>query len=88
MKKSKKKNFIFNVIVFLVILIYAVFGTDLIKDIEKNVASMSKLVKDEEKVEVDLNSNLSVHFIDQTCPIMIQRLNNIFQRKPLISMGI
>lgn len=26
--------------------------------------------------------------IEQTCPIMIQRLNNIFQRNPLISMGI
>lgn len=26
--------------------------------------------------------------IDQTCPIMIQRLNNIFQRNPLISIGI
>ena len=26
--------------------------------------------------------------IDQTCPIMIQRLNNIFQRNSLISMGI
>lgn len=25
---------------------------------------------------------------DQTCPIMIQRLNNIFQRNPLISIGI
>lgn len=26
--------------------------------------------------------------LDQTCPIMIQRLNNIFQRNPLISIGI
>lgn len=26
--------------------------------------------------------------IDQTCPIMIQRLSTIFQRNPLISMGI
>ena len=26
--------------------------------------------------------------IDQTCPIMIQRLRTIFQRNPLISMGI
>ena len=29
-----------------------------------------------------------VYYLDQTCPIMIQRLNNIFQRNPLISIGI
>lgn len=34
--------------------------------------------------EIDAKSIVN----DQTCPIMIQRLNNIFQRNPLISMGI
>lgn len=33
-----------------------------------------------------INSDKKI--IDQTCPIMIQRLNNIFQRNPLISIGI
>lgn len=32
--------------------------------------------------------NDNTRVIDQTCPIMIQKLNNIFQRNPLISMGI
>lgn len=31
---------------------------------------------------------LEIYMIDQTCPIMIQRLRTIFQRNPLISMGI
>ena len=33
-----------------------------------------------------VKENTSV--LDQTCPIMIQRLRTIFQRNPLISMGI
>ena len=32
--------------------------------------------------------NLEIYFIDQTCPIMIQKLNYIFARKPLISSEI
>lgn len=36
----------------------------------------------------ELFKNPDTTFLDQTCPIMIQRLNNIFQRNPLISMGI
>lgn len=31
---------------------------------------------------------LQIHFFDQTCPIMIQKLNYIFARKPLISSEI
>lgn len=36
----------------------------------------------------NIQKDLYINFIDQTCPIMIQRLNNIFQRNPLISIGI
>lgn len=35
-----------------------------------------------------LDQHYWIDMIDQTCPIMIQRLNNIFQRNPLISIGI
>lgn len=34
------------------------------------------------------SKELKIHFVDQTCSIMIQRLRTIFQRNPLISMGI
>lgn len=34
------------------------------------------------------SDGMTVMTYDQTCPIMIQRLNSIFQRNPLISMGI
>lgn len=35
-----------------------------------------------------VNPTKDEKILDQTCPIMIQRLNNIFQRNPLISIGI
>ena len=34
------------------------------------------------------DDSLLIATLDQTCPIMIQRLRTIFQRNPLISMGI
>lgn len=37
---------------------------------------------------ISISKTLKIYFIDQTCPIMIQRLNSIFQRKPLISIEI
>lgn len=39
-------------------------------------------------LEDKFTNKIKCIYIDQTCPIMIQRLNNIFQRNPLISMGI
>lgn len=35
-----------------------------------------------------IDDSIDYRINDQTCPIMIQRLNTIFQRNPLISMGI
>ena len=62
---------------------------------EKN-DSNKDLVIEEYKVDIkgEVNNpgiytmSSSSRVIDQTCPIMIQRLNNIFQRNPLISIGI
>ena len=41
-------------------------------------------VKNQGVIELEQGSRI----VDQTCPIMIQRLNNIVQRNPLISIGI
>ena len=77
---NKKSKYIFNFIVAIIIAVYALFNTDLTKDIKKNLASVSDAMK---KMDTDLNSKyvnknetLSVYFLDvgQADSILI-RLN-------------
>lgn len=49
----------------------------------KTLTTELPLIKDENNIY-----KTGLYVKDQTCPIMIQRLNNIFQRNPLISIGI
>ena len=77
---NKKSKYIFNFIVAIIIAAYALFNTDLTKNIKKNLASVSDAMK---KMDTDLNSKyvnknetLSVYFLDvgQADSILI-RLN-------------
>ena len=40
------------------------------------------------KIQPYINNDYLITTLDQTCPIMIQGLSDIFQRSPLISIGI
>ena len=77
---NKKSKYIFNFIVAIIIAVYALFGTDLTKDVKKNLASVSDAI---EKIDTGLNSEhvnknetLSIYFLDvgQADSILI-RLN-------------
>lgn len=61
--KNKKIN-LFNVLVFIFVLIYVIFGTDVIKDIKNNVASVSNVTNNSENVKLQDNVNLEVYFLD------------------------
>lgn len=61
--KNKKIN-LFNVLVFIFVLIYVIFGTDVIKDIKNNVASVSNVTNNSESVKLQDNVNLEVYFLD------------------------
>lgn len=61
--KNKKIN-LFNVLVFIFALIYIIFGTDVIKDIKNNVASVSNVTNNSENVKLQDNVNLEVYFLD------------------------
>lgn len=61
--KNKKIN-LFNVLVFIFVLIYVIFGTDVIKDIKNNVASVSNVTNNNESVKLQDNVNLEVYFLD------------------------
>ena len=61
--KNKKVN-LFNVLVFIFVLIYVIFGTDVIKDIKNNVASVSNVTNNSESVKLQDNVNLEVYFLD------------------------
>ena len=88
MKKIKnKKTFIFNLLLFLGIIIYAIFNSDILNDLDKNKAFVSN-VNTTSKVDFSSDDNLKVYFIDQTTPNMIQRISEIFERKTLISKEI
>lgn len=63
MKKKNKKILVIDFLVLMVLFIYAIFGTDLIKDTKGNLASVSNLTK-EEKIKLNTNENLSVYFVD------------------------
>lgn len=52
------------------------------------INSISVIKTRKTKLEAFQDKLSKLTFLDQTCPIMIQRLNSIFQRKPLISMEI
>ena len=49
---------------------------------------MNKAIQTEDITFYNKYLKNNMRALDQTCPIMIQRLNNIFQRNPLISIGI
>ena len=61
--KNKKVN-LFNVLVFIFVLIYVIFGTDVIKDIKNNVASVSNVTNNSQNVKLQDNVNLEVYFLD------------------------
>lgn len=61
--KNKKIN-LFNVLVFIFVLIYVIFGTDVIKDIKNNVASVSNVTNNSDSVKLQDNVNLEVYFLD------------------------
>ena len=61
--KNKKINLL-NVLVFIFALIYIIFGTDVIKDIKNNVASVSNVTNNSENVKLQDNVNLEVYFLD------------------------
>lgn len=61
--KNKKIN-LFNVLVFIFVLIYVIFGTDVIKDIKNNVASVLNVTNNSESVKLQDNVNLEVYFLD------------------------
>lgn len=61
--KNKKIN-LFNILVFIFVLIYVIFGTDVIKDIKNNVASVSNVTNNSESVKLQDNVNLEVYFLD------------------------
>lgn len=66
MKKilKNKKISIFNIIIIAFIILYAIFGTDLIKDIEDNMASVSNITDREEDVSAKVSGDLEVYFLD------------------------
>lgn len=61
--KNKKIN-IFNIIIIIFIILYAIFGTDLIKDIEDNMASVSNITDRQEGVSTKVSGDLEVYFLD------------------------
>lgn len=61
--KNKKIN-IFNIIIIIFIILYAIFGTDLIKDIEDNMASVSNITDRQEDVSTKVSGDLEVYFLD------------------------
>lgn len=64
-KLSKKKKLnIFNLLIIILVILYAAFGTDLFKDLKSNLASVSNLTGSEETVDVQANGILEVYFID------------------------
>ena len=78
MKKIKnKKTFIFNLLLFLGIIIYAIFNSDILNDLDKNKAFVSN-VNTTSKVDFSSNDNLKVYFIDvgQADSILIRVGNN------------
>ena len=67
---NKKSKYVFNFIVAIIIAAYALFNTDLTKDIKKSFASISDVVKEvdngleKENKKVSKNEMLSVYFLD------------------------
>ena len=67
---NKKSKYVFNFIVAIIIAVYALFNTDLTKDIKKSFASISDVVKEvdngleKENKKVSKNEMLSVYFLD------------------------
>lgn len=63
---KKKKKFIYNLIVALLLIIYAFFNTNMVDDVKKSMASLNNIIK-EESVKVS-NTNdigkLYVYFLD------------------------
>ena len=63
------------------------FLNELREKLDDALAYKNEKTRNEKLIEFQ-NYIASLNFLDQTCPIMIQRLNDIFQRNPLISMEI
>ena len=67
---NKKSKYVFNFIVAIIIAVYALFNTDLTKDIKKSFASISDVAKEvdsdleKENKKVSKNEMLSVYFLD------------------------
>lgn len=62
--KNKKIN-IFNIIIMVFIVLYSIFGTDLIKDIKNNMASVSNITdREEDNVAAEVSGDLEVYFLD------------------------
>ena len=77
MEKKKNKNYL-SIIVGIVIILYLIFGTNLINDLKKNVAQVSN-VNNETTKEVSVkDGNLKIYFIDvgQADSILITNNNH------------
>lgn len=91
--KRKTKNNIYKLIIIAVIIIGAIFSKDYLNydkndEAINNLNSKSSVTTSEENPLINVDGNLQIHFIDQTTPNMIQRISEIFERKPLISKEI
>ena len=88
-KSGRKKlgKVAISIIVLLVVTIGGMFGIN-IEDIIPTGTTSSEATQQPTQPAEDVEGQLVVHMIDQTTPNMIQRLNDIVERKPLISIGI
>ena len=74
-------------IILVLVMVYATVFSDFLPNIEQNNEEIETSTS-ELSEEQNLEGELLLTMIDQTTPNMIQRLNDIIERKPLISIGI
>lgn len=77
MKTKKNKNY-FSIIVGILIILYLIFGTNLLSDLKKNVAQVSKISNETTKNVSVKDGNLKIYFIDvgQADSILITNNNH------------
>ena len=88
--RRKNNNFIHIIFAIILVSIFTALGYEFNTKIDEK--SNVKVSSNQENVVSNTvqenNTNLKIHFVDQTTPNMIQGLKGIFARKPLISIGI
>ena len=88
--KRKNNNYIHIIFAIILVSIFTFLGCELNTKIDGGVSINVNSNKENivSSIVDENNTNLKIHFVDQTTPNMIQGLKGVFARKPLISRGI